>query len=168
MMQFLTIIFSKIGSNDSTLEGSRQHVPLNEYRENLESILKYLTGWGLDKEKILLISPPKVDDNAWNDYCNKMDYEQSHFDHLATIYAKESVAFAKENSLAYLDLNSIMADQGDSYKSLLYDGLHFSKSGSEVLFNSLKPMLEENILKDARLQYPLFIDIDAKNPVLKQ
>ena len=97
-----------------------------------------------------------------------MGFDYVHLDNLVTLHAKECVNFAKENSLACLDLNLIMQDKDDEYKSLLADGLHFSKKGGELIFNELKPLLEKNILKDARLQYPFFLDIDYNNPVLKQ
>lgn len=115
-----------------------------------------------------MISSPKVDDAAWNNHCNKMGFIQVHNDHLSAVHAKECVAFSKENNLACIDLNSIMMEFGEDYKSLLYDGLHLSKSGSKVLFDALKPVLEENITNDLKLMYPTFQDIENNNAPLKQ
>lgn len=43
---------------------SRQHVPLEEYSTNLERIVDYVKGIGC--EHILLITPPPLDEIAWN------------------------------------------------------------------------------------------------------
>ena len=41
-----------VGSNDCVDEGFAQHVPLKQFRENLEAMLAYITDeWGFNKKK---------------------------------------------------------------------------------------------------------------------
>lgn len=45
---------------------NRQHVPLEEYKSNLEKIVNYVKGIGC--KNIVLITPPPVDDAAWKEF----------------------------------------------------------------------------------------------------
>ncbi|KAL1998670.1 hypothetical protein VTN02DRAFT_5769 [Thermoascus thermophilus] len=57
-VRFLTIFF---GANDSILPGFYQHVPLEEYKENLTAIIKHPATRAQDP-KILLLTPPPVNE----------------------------------------------------------------------------------------------------------
>ena len=158
-----------IGSNDSTQEHSVQHVSLEKYRENLEWILSYLTNeWGFLKEKIIFISPPRIDDFKWKNYTDKMNYEKNHFDSLVTNYAAECVVFTQQHKLLCVDLNQLMHEQGDRYKQFLCDGLHLSTLGAQFLFDNLKSLIENNLINNISFQYPYWKDLDPHNPNLKQ
>ncbi|KAJ3006344.1 UNVERIFIED_CONTAM: hypothetical protein HDU68_004148 [Siphonaria sp. JEL0065] len=59
-----------IGTNDSTIKGkSRQHVPLEMYRENIFALVKTLKDF-LPDAKLLLITPPLLGDHVlpWEEY----------------------------------------------------------------------------------------------------
>ncbi|XP_052475883.1 isoamyl acetate-hydrolyzing esterase 1 homolog [Carassius gibelio] len=55
----VTVFF---GANDCALEDKNplQHVPLQEFTENLKDVLKYLVTIGVSKEKIIFITPPPL------------------------------------------------------------------------------------------------------------
>ncbi len=140
---------------------------LKEYRSNLEWMIDYITGkYGLDKSKVILISPPRINDSDWEGFCAKMGYERNHFDHLATDYARMCVEVAGEKGVACLDMNRLMSERQGGFAELLFDGLHFSTLGSQFMFDHLRPIVEGSI--SLRFNYPYWKDIDPADPVLKQ
>ena len=145
-------------------------MPVDRYRLNLECMIDQITNkWGLDKSRLILISPPKINDSGWQVYCEKMGYEQNHFDALATEFAKACVLAASQSGVACLDMNRLMGERGQTgFDELLIDGLHFSKLGSQFLFEHLKPMVESTIGRGLRANYPNWKDIDPVCPILKQ
>ena len=55
-----------LGTNDSALKNSLQHVSLEQYVDNLEWILNYLiTECKLKKDKLIFICPGRIDDETW-------------------------------------------------------------------------------------------------------
>ncbi|KAG8538945.1 hypothetical protein GDO81_003288 [Engystomops pustulosus] len=68
-MAAVTIFF---GANDSSLKdlNPQQHVPLEEYADNLRSMVQYLKSVNIQQEKIVLITPPPVLEPAWEKRCN--------------------------------------------------------------------------------------------------
>jgi lysophospholipase L1-like esterase len=145
-----------LGSNDSTKLYKIQHVPVERYKANLEYIVDYLTLSGIDRQKIILISPPKKDDEVWakvmQDYApNEPSY---HFDYLVKDYVKSVKKVAYEKDTLFVDFNGIMEELGEKYKELLSDGLHLNEKGSDLLFEILKPLVVECITKDLKENFP--------------
>ena len=59
-------IIIMLGTNDSAIETSIQHVSLKNYKDNLDWIISYLTkSFMLSKEKIIIVTPGKIDDEKW-------------------------------------------------------------------------------------------------------
>ena len=97
-----------LGSNDSAdVNTSKiQHVPLDKYRSNLESITRYITQqWGLNKDKLIIITPPKIDNIKWSNKRRDENGESSHFDEFVTKYAVECADLARKNQLMLIDFN---------------------------------------------------------------
>lgn len=141
-----------LGSNDSTDETSKnQHVPLERYEKNLGIIINYLLEWGMDKSKIILISPPKIFDEKWKQCCPG---QAAHFNHLVREYAKTSMKFAQEKSILSLDFNQLMEDYGENYPELLFDGLHLSAKGGKLLLENLIPLVEKNLTGHLKMNFP--------------
>lgn len=46
-----------------------QHVPLQEFTENLKDIVKYLLSIGVSNDKIIFITPPPLQEAAWEKEC---------------------------------------------------------------------------------------------------
>ena len=53
-----------LGANDSVDPTSSQHVPLNEYTDNITQIINHIRRIN-SRVKIILITPPRVDSNQW-------------------------------------------------------------------------------------------------------
>lgn len=132
-------------------------------------MIEYITNkWGLPGNKLIMISPPKINDSKWEAYCGKNGYTKNHFDALATDYANACVEVAAVKGLPCLDMNRLMREREHGYSDLLFDGLHFSTLGSQFLFDHLLPIVESSIDKDLKFNYPYWKDIDKENPILKQ
>uniref|UniRef100_A0A8C4XLX1 Isoamyl acetate-hydrolyzing esterase 1 homolog n=1 Tax=Falco tinnunculus TaxID=100819 RepID=A0A8C4XLX1_FALTI len=64
----VTIFF---GANDSALKdlNPKQHVPLEEYAANLKSMIQYLKSVDITEDRIILITPPPLQESAWEKEC---------------------------------------------------------------------------------------------------
>ncbi|KAJ7414444.1 isoamyl acetate-hydrolyzing esterase 1 [Willisornis vidua] len=64
----ITIFF---GANDSALKelNPKQHVPLEEYASNLKSMIQYLKSVDITEDRIILITPPPLQESAWEKAC---------------------------------------------------------------------------------------------------
>ncbi|XP_010159957.1 PREDICTED: isoamyl acetate-hydrolyzing esterase 1 homolog, partial [Eurypyga helias] len=64
----VTIFF---GANDSALKdlNPKQHVPLEEYAANLKSMIQYLKSVDITEDRIILITPPPLQESAWEREC---------------------------------------------------------------------------------------------------
>ncbi|NXS09868.1 IAH1 esterase, partial [Neodrepanis coruscans] len=64
----VTIFF---GANDSALKdlNPKQHVPLEEYAANLKSMIQYLKSVDITEDRIILITPPPLQESAWEKAC---------------------------------------------------------------------------------------------------
>lgn len=47
----------------------QQHVPLQEYSENLKEITRHLASAGVSADKVILITPPPLHEPAWEKEC---------------------------------------------------------------------------------------------------
>lgn len=150
-----------LGSNDSAdVNTSKiQHVPLDKYRSNLESITRYITQqWGLNKDKLIIITPPRIDNIKWSNKRRDENGESSHFDEFVTKYAVECADLARKNQLMLIDFNKAMNGLGENdYKDLLFDGLHLSTKGGQFLFELLKPVIDKI---DLKYNYPYWKEIN--------
>uniref|UniRef100_A0A673L453 1-alkyl-2-acetylglycerophosphocholine esterase n=1 Tax=Sinocyclocheilus rhinocerous TaxID=307959 RepID=A0A673L453_9TELE len=64
----VTVFF---GANDCAVEDKNpaQHVPLQEFTDNLKDIVKYLLSIGVSNDKIIFITPPPLQEAAWEKEC---------------------------------------------------------------------------------------------------
>lgn len=47
----------------------QQHVPVQEYSENLKEIARFLASVGVSADRVIFISPPPVHEPAWEKEC---------------------------------------------------------------------------------------------------
>lgn len=119
-----------VGVND---EASHKHVPLKQYKQNLEGIVSGCICFYPGK-KIILVSGPAVDEEKQHVRFN---------DELAE-YSKVMSEVAREYKVQFVDFFNAMMTQGNLSKlcrGSLNDGLHFGEAG----YNLLSKMLIEKI-----------------------
>jgi len=153
---FMTIF---LGANDAclpeTADGVQvQHVPVEEYGDNLEKISRFaFEKLGVDYKKQIIISPPPVDDVAWLNSM-RVKYEEdvkesNRFNSAVVKYAEKSREVSEKLGTRHLPLYDIMMNfekdkECGYWKQFFSDGLHLSMpedfedaSGGKFVFEVL-------------------------------
>ena len=137
------------GANDSVLktcQDNSQHVPIEVFIANLITIITKLKAMGV--EKIVLITIPLYDDEAWKiATCKKYSLE--------TVESKREISSSEKYRSAVVELcekeNLILCDfwsamrEIDNWKELLSDGLHLSNKGQKLLAENLIKVLDNHL-----------------------
>mmetsp|Transcript_88849 Transcript_88849/g.176678 ORF Transcript_88849/g.176678 Transcript_88849/m.176678 type:complete len:278 (-) Transcript_88849:73-906(-) len=141
-VRLVTIFF---GANDASHmeHNPRQHVPLQEYKENLRKLVIHVCSKCLNA-KVLLICPPPVC------HAQRLVFQQNQYPNSATgilertnentgEYAAAAAALATEMGIQSIHLWQEMqsAAPGDDWHKFLSDGLHLSLEGNEFVANRL-------------------------------
>ncbi|XP_064644384.1 isoamyl acetate-hydrolyzing esterase 1 homolog [Lineus longissimus] len=153
-----------LGANDSVVKDMNptQHVPIAEYRENLIEIVKFFQSVGVEREKIILMAPPPCDEEKYTEYCKENDRNMSKSQTETKLYAETCCSVAEETGVEVIDLFTLMM-KVDDWPKFMGDGLHFSKKGSEFVFNKLWPSIDRRT-KHLPFTLPDYKDINYTNP----
>ncbi|XP_021907709.1 GDSL esterase/lipase At5g45920 isoform X1 [Carica papaya] len=159
----VTVFF---GANDASLpdrSSSFQHVPLDEYKQNLRSIVFILKSrW--PTTSILLITPPPIDEDGRLRYPFIEDPTglPERTNEAAGAYAKACSAVASECGIPVIDLWSKMQKFPGWQKSCLSDGLHLTRTGNRIVFDEVVEALRGQGLSAEKLpvDLPLLAEID--------
>ncbi|VDD74391.1 unnamed protein product [Mesocestoides corti] len=151
--------FIFLGANDASFGSQKIEIP--EYKQNLTLMVAHLSNMNLDREKIVLVTPPPVDETGQE--ARNEPFART-FENTKK-YAAACAEVAKEQRVAYVDLFEAIAAQ-ENWKSFFIDGLHFAKPGGlfcgKVLGDALEPLLPSSM--------PFFPDwrealkLDLSNP----
>ncbi|GIY17116.1 hypothetical protein CDAR_599741 [Caerostris darwini] len=136
-----------LGTNDSSgkLDATEYHVPIKEYIENLEEIIKYLQHIGLNKNKIVLMTPGPYHHEKFTKWCYENGRTFPNKDNkLVSEYVKTCLSLAMKHNLDVINLYEEMMKDKD-WSRFLTDGVHFSRDGSHLIYNLLHPVLEKKI-----------------------
>jgi lysophospholipase L1-like esterase len=131
-----------LGTNDAALwngSDSVAHVPIQDYKANLIKIVRGL--WvTAPTAKMLLVTPPPVDDAARAEYANAstgglLDRSNA----VTTTYARACVETAGVLGVPVLDLNSFLNAMDETTRNtLLENGLHFNAEGNTVVDEQIR------------------------------
>ncbi|KAG9462599.1 isoamyl acetate-hydrolyzing esterase 1 homolog [Eleutherodactylus coqui] len=157
------IIF--FGANDSSIkeENPQQHVPLEEYAENLRSMIHYLKSVNIQQDKIIVITPPPIYEPHWEDHCFTKGYKLNRLNSVTGAYAKACVQIGMESGADVVDLWTLMQESNSDYAVYLSDGLHLSDEGNQFLESNLWLLLEKK-LGSLPFIFPYWNDVDNNNP----
>lgn len=142
---FVTVFF---GANDASLPGDRehnQHVPIEEYELNLRTIVADI-GNKLKEQKtpIILITPPPLDEHAWDKYCrDEFDNLSPRSNEQSKLYGERVKLVANDMGCSIVDSFSLLGgnDGVSAYEECLEDGLHLSAKGNELLYDGLMDVI---------------------------
>jgi lysophospholipase L1-like esterase len=153
-----------LGANDAVLplEHTAQHVPLEQYKKNLNTIINH-PHVQAHKPKILIVTPPPLDEIK----ATKIDLEKgfpqcTRTSATSASYSEQARQVAKENGAVVIDLWKGLMDKAiemapNDYQSggpwlgspengkqggldtLLPDGLHMNGDAYRILFELVKP-----------------------------
>ncbi|XP_060918909.1 isoamyl acetate-hydrolyzing esterase 1 homolog [Labrus mixtus] len=158
----VTVFF---GANDSALEDKtpQQHVPLQEYSENLKEISGLLASAGVSADRVIFITPPPLHESAWEKECTSKGYPLNRHNSVTGQYAQACVQAAGQCGADVLDLWTLMQKDGQDYSVYLSDGLHLSEKGNQFVTQHLWELLESRV-SDLPFILPYWGDVDAKSP----
>ncbi|KAH3703207.1 isoamyl acetate-hydrolyzing esterase 1 homolog [Dreissena polymorpha] len=153
-----------LGANDSvdSLICPKQHVPLEEYTQNMKDMIQYLMDIGMERHKIVVISPPPCVESKWEADCKERDIPFGKYNAATKAYAQAAMEVAKECGTKSVDLYTSMIKQED-WQDMLNDGLHLSRLGSEHLFELMSEHLTP-VHDSLPFAFPYWADIDNDNP----
>jgi len=173
--QLVTIFF---GANDAARpdgppQSAKQHVPVNEYKENLKKIVKAVQAKGV--KRIVLLSPPPVHDVGRKEWqvtkvgaaeAAKLPLDRTNS--FTAQYAEAACQAARDLSLPCVDLYRIVQQQKGWERALFNDGLHFTPDGNLLLADAVIATLAEawpDFTPDSLpLHFPNWDHIDAAKP----
>ncbi|KAB1223541.1 hypothetical protein CJ030_MR2G011234 [Morella rubra] len=164
----VTVFF---GANDACLPdrcSAFQHVPLEEYKRNLLSVISSLKKrWS--KTQIILITPPPIDEETRLRFPfieNPLGLPER-TNEAAGAYAKACIAVAKECGIPVVDLWTRMQQVPDWQNACLRDGLHLSRGGNRIVFEEVVMKLKDEglSLEVLPVDLPLLANIDPSDPL---
>ncbi|KAG8385471.1 hypothetical protein BUALT_Bualt03G0048700 [Buddleja alternifolia] len=164
----VTVFF---GANDACLSdrcSAFQHVPLDEYKQNLHAIVAFFKKrW--PSAHILLITPPPIDEDArlLHPYVENLSGLPERTNEAAGSYAKQCLAIAAECGISAIDLWTKMQQFPGWQKAYLRDGLHLSENGNKVVFGEVIGQLKEEgvSLETLSPDLPLISEINPDDPL---
>merc|ERR1712062_725703 len=145
IIKFATIFY---GANDSVLkscEDNSQHVPLDNYRNNLITILDHFNQNFPNLQKVILITLPKYDYNNWKvitrkKYSLEFYPESKRSNENAEEYAKVVIDLIsnKTNNKYGFEVETAnlfgAMQKIENFEDYLCDGLHLNSNGNRLLF----------------------------------
>jgi lysophospholipase L1-like esterase len=160
-----------LGANDCALPEckSGQHVPLEEFKDNLRFIVNHLECNGLNKNKILFLTPPPYYHDIFLPFCQQTkDFYPLRGDERPKIYGLASLEVANELGVEAVDVYAAFWADG-RHRDLFEDGLHFSPLGAQLLFDTIWPSVEKRVLEhvgvhELAMNYPYWLDINKEDP----
>ncbi|KAM9355712.1 isoamyl acetate-hydrolyzing esterase 1 homolog [Pholidichthys leucotaenia] len=158
----VTVFF---GANDCSLKDKnpQQHIPLQEYSDNLKEICRFLTSAGVSADSVIFITPPPVHEPSWEKECILKGCPLNRHNSQAGKYAAACVCAAGQCGANVLDLWTLMQKDGQDYTVYLSDGLHLSVQGNQFVAKHLWELLESR-LADLPFILPYWGDVDPKSP----
>ena len=133
----LVVVF--FGANDASLveHNPRQHVPVEEFGQNLIDICNHITSVCGPTTNILIVTPPPVYEKK------RLIWQKERFKDQATgilertnkgagLYAAKCIEISKLSNYPVLDLWTLMQQQND-WPTLLSDGLHLTPKGNQFV-----------------------------------
>lgn len=136
------------GANDATVPGEYQHVPIDEYAENIDKIIRSIretvnvqptsvTSYASDFP-IILLTPPPIDETAWANF-RSMESSDRTNDRARNYGLRLKDVAANHKHCEVLDTWELL--EGGSSAEVrgkhLCDGLHLSQSGNRLVFHGL-------------------------------
>jgi len=185
-IRFLVVFF---GANDSALAGApnKQHIPLDEYKANIEKIVTH-PQIVAHKPRIILVAPAPVNEHLWWPRDQNSGYPsvtrvaattKEYADAVVEVGAKLDIpvinlwkafmekADFKIDSWKVGDLlpGSLEATPNDALAELMYDGIHFGPVGYDVLFHEMMRLIAktwpDQTPQELPMPLPVWNDLEA-------
>ncbi|KAJ5473740.1 hypothetical protein N7475_003306 [Penicillium sp. IBT 31633x] len=157
-VRFMTIFF---GANDACVPSHNQHVPVDQYKENLKTIIEH-PATRAQNPRLILIGPPPVNEHQLEFFDAAKNTE---FPSRTAIHTKSYAAAAKEVgaslNIPVVDLWSAFlkptgwkegepligsrdVPDNETFAGLFTDGLHLSSAGNRLVYEELMKVIQQN------------------------
>ncbi|KAK7339878.1 hypothetical protein VNO77_20564 [Canavalia gladiata] len=139
-----SLIIVYFGGNDSLLphpSGLGQHVPLQEYIENMRKIATHLKSLS-KKTRIIFLSAPPV--NEAQIYGNRvLPGQRLRTNESCRIYSEACLELCREMNIKGIDLWSAIQKRDDWKDVCFTDGIHLTSEGSKIVVKEILKVLKE-------------------------
>lgn len=135
---FCTVFF---GANDAALPGQVQHVPMEEYGDNIVQVVRHVRStFGSSGFPILLLTPPPFDAQAWMAF---REIDTPGRDNLvAKSYGDKLKAVAEGLEMcSVVDTWSALEGTTPAKSQYLSDGLHLNEAGNRRVHKAIVDVL---------------------------
>lgn len=141
-IELMTIFF---GANDAALPFSFQHVPLSQFKTNLETMIRTVkdsnSPYYNPNLRLILITQPPLNETQWKKNCDDNGGPLNRTADNAETYAGMVRTVGQEHGVVVADLWSRLmeqvAGQPNGLEHFLFDGLHLNSNGYKVRQSSL-------------------------------
>ncbi|XP_020218472.1 GDSL esterase/lipase CPRD49 [Cajanus cajan] len=138
-----SLVIVYFGGNDSLLphpSGLGQHVPLQEYIENMRKIAVHLKSLS-KKTRIIFLSAPPV--NEAQIYGNSVPGQRLRTNESCRIYSEACLELCREMDIKAIDLWSALQKRDDWRDVCFTDGVHLTCEGSNIVAKEILKVLKE-------------------------
>ncbi|KAI8318988.1 SGNH hydrolase [Martensiomyces pterosporus] len=159
-LRLLTVFF---GANDAHLEPFKCHVPLDEFRTNIEYFVLSVTSptsmFYSKDTRVVLITPPPLGEKLWArelaaENTGGGEVVMDRLNENTKQYAEAVKSVAEQLSVPCIDLWSAIEDrvedtrgkmEFDGYEQFSWDGLHLNARGNDLLFELLMKTIRTEV-----------------------
>ncbi|KAJ2402194.1 isoamyl acetate-hydrolyzing esterase [Coemansia sp. RSA 2559] len=139
-LRLLTILF---GSNDAQFAPYKAHVPLNDFRANIDFMVRSVKSANYSNctTRLVLITPPPVapESFALSQAAKGMPVDRS--SEVTSQYADVVRELAREHQVPCVDLWPAMESSPGDF---MWDGLHLNAKGNDLLFSLLMQTVRDS------------------------
>ncbi|GKZ00655.1 hypothetical protein MPSEU_001017700 [Mayamaea pseudoterrestris] len=138
---FCTVFF---GANDAALPGEPQHVPVEQYADNLRTIVKSIRERCCTSSKsfpIIIMTPPPVDEAAWAAWQNDAVCDRNN--QVAFEYGAQAKIVADELGCSVVDTWDLLDGSLEERSKYLGDGIHLNEDGNRLVFGGIMDLVKE-------------------------
>lgn len=160
------------GHNDSWSAPIPLHVDVQDYEENMRAIIKYAEENGIEREKIILITPTWYHAESHDKFLLELNYPPIGKElEEARKYSDAILRIGQDLGIEVLDFFDLSLKH-EPLEELFHDGVHFSRVGATIFYERLMPIIEKKLQKrygkpiaDLWHTYPVELHPEVK-PVL--
>ncbi|KAK7294694.1 hypothetical protein RJT34_17587 [Clitoria ternatea] len=143
-----SLVIVYFGGNDSLLphpSGLGQHVPLQEYIENMRKIAIHLQSLSKKTHLIFLTAPPVNEDQIFQERLMQgiMQGPQLRTNESCRIYSEACLELCRQMNIKAIDLWSAIQKRDDWRDVCFTDGIHLTSEGSKIVAKEILKVLEE-------------------------
>ena len=124
---------------------SRQHVPVKQFKSNLQEMVNAIVTFGVPKQRIIIIGPPPFSLRMFRAHRKDTSAVKiSRSSGILASYCDSCKKVAESADVTYFDTAKIFRES-ERGERLLSDGLHLSSLGSQILAKYLEPLVTEKV-----------------------